>query len=369
MKQINLTIATDIRGMGGIATVLNVYEKSGFFERWNVKLIATHTTNKKFGGINIAFLFFLALIKIVYYFIFFKVGLVHVHMASRGSFIRKSLVVDLVKILGGKVILHLHGGEFRDFYSQECDKKKQNKIRNIFEKSDLVIVLSSQWISWMKGVLEQSDHVRVLYNGVPSLQLDRSNIESGLVVFLGQIGKRKGTLDLIRAFVQVAQACPEARLALGGDGEVAQYQEEVKRLGLESKVSFLGWVSGGEKDALLAQADVYCLPSYNEGFPMGVLEAMSAGIPVVSTIVGGIPDAIANGEEGILIEPGDIDKLAESIIRLIKNRDLNSQFSAAAKNKFEHSFSTDAVMPQLDDIYKNLLEGHVDEKSTDADYM
>ncbi len=353
-RPVNLTIGTDINGRGGIATALNIYQDFGFFNKWNVKLISTHTSKKALFGLNRLHLYFIAFLKVTGYFIFRKVGLVHFHMASRGSYLRKSILIRLVKILGGKVIIHLHGGGFSDFYTQ-CSKVHQNHIRNTFLKADAVIVLSTQWMLWAKKTLGRSDHVTVIYNAVPSLYVDRTKSVPGLVAFLGRISHSKGAYDLIRAFAQVKVVCPYARLALAGDGDLDVAKAEVKALGLLDSVDFLGWISGSGKEELLSRADLYCLPSYNEGFPMGVLEAMSAGVTVVASRAGGIPDAIEDKKEGLLVDAGDIERLAKALIIMIENRELNTKYSKAASQKFQDNFSLDAVMPQLDELYAKLL--------------
>ena len=356
MRQpINLTIATDIDGMGGVATVLTIYRESGFFSKWNIRLISTHSSKKTLFGLNRLFLYLFALLKVAAYQLFCNVSLVHIHMSSRGSYLRKSLLVRLVKALGGKVILHLHGAEFNSFYSKECSQKKQRHIKKTFEMADAVIVLSSQWLLWAKETLDRSDHVTVIYNAVPSLPISRTKSVPGLVVFLGRIGLRKGAHDLIRAFAQVKVACPYARLVLAGDGDIDTAKAEAESLGLSNSVDFLGWISGLNKKELLSRADLYCLPSYYEGFPMGVLEAMSAGVPIVASRAGGIPDAIADKKEGLLVDAGDIDGLAQALITVIKNRELNNTYARVAYKKFDENFSLSAIMPQLDALYAKLL--------------
>ena len=87
--------------------------------------------------------------------------------------------------------------------------------------------------------------------------------------------------------------------------------------GLGNAVTFAGWVRGEEKLALLQEAALLALPSYAEGVPIAVLEAMAAGLPVVTTPVGGIPDLIADGRNGLLVQPGDVPALASAINRLL----------------------------------------------------
>ncbi|MGL4830369.1 MAG: exopolysaccharide biosynthesis glycosyltransferase VpsI, partial [Vibrio sp.] len=102
--------------------------------------------------------------------------------------------------------------------------------------------------------------------------------------------------------------------------------------------------------------DIYCLPSYNEGFPMGVIEAMSGEIPVVASYAGGIPDAITDGEQGRLVEAGDVTGLAQALGDLIELRAENQRLAKAGKQKFLNHFSLQAVMPRLQSLYDELLQ-------------
>lgn len=354
-KKINLTIATGLDGKGGIATVLNVLN-TGFFQHWDMRLIKTHTGQTIFFGLNRFFIFLLSFIKLITYLTFYKVCIVHIHMASRGSYIRKSLMVRVTKFFSAKVILHLHGGEFQEFYNNECNAAKKRHIRQTFDLVDAVIVLSTQWQTWIRTIMQHPEKSHVVYNAVETLELDKSSIEQGRILFLGRLSELKGVKDLINAFAIVVKAIPSARLALGGDGDLKTYTQQVKTLDIEASVDFLGWVDGNTKNEWLSKADVYCLPSYNEGFPMGVLEAMSANIPVVASTAGGIPDAISDQVDGLLIEAGDVENLAKQLIEIIVNRELNQRLSTSAKNKFINNFSKQAVFPELDLIYKELLK-------------
>ncbi|MGR5450245.1 glycosyltransferase family 4 protein [Vibrio sp. PNB22_2_2] len=353
-KKINITVATGMQEMGGIATVLNVLSR-GFNDNWNMRHITTHTNHTYWFGLNKIFLFLFSFIKISYYLTFFNVGIIHIHMASRGSYKRKSVIIRLAKLFRAKTILHLHGAEFQEFYNNECSFKKQAHIRKTFDLADAVIVLSTQWHSWMKTIVSDPSKVHVVYNAVETLDLNRDDVEKGRILFLGRLGERKGVKDLIDAFAIVVKNYPNARLTLGGDGAIDTFKQQVERLGISHNVDFLGWVAGEQKNLWLSKADVYCLPSYNEGFPMGVLEAMSASIPVVASTAGGIPDAIKDGVDGLLIEAGDVEMLATHLKTMISDRALNTAYSARAKKKFINNFSKQAVFPELNKIYTELM--------------
>lgn len=355
-KTINLMVATDRKGQGGVATVVSTYAECGFLEANQIRLITSHSTLDQGVKWRMLLRFIFALVNLVYCFVFYRVGLVHIHMSSRGSYRRKAVIVRLVKVLKGKVIIHLHGAEFRDYYRDECDEQLQRHIQQTFVMADHVLVLSTQWLTWMNQVVGRTERVSVLYNAVPSLVLDRHLTQVGSIAFLGRLGARKGVGDLIEAFALVKQRCPDAQLYLAGDGDIETYQSMAAELGLTHSIHCLGWIAGQAKIQLLTQTDIYCLPSYNEGFPMGVLEAMSAGIPVVASRAGGIPDAITHSEQGYLIDAGDVAGLAQALGDLIVHRSENQRLALAAQQKFVENFSLQAVIPRLQNLYDELLK-------------
>ena len=127
-----------------------------------------------------------------------------------------------------------------------------------------------------------------------------------------------------------------------------------KELGIYNLVDILGWVEGAEKERLLADATVYVLPSYVEGLPMGILEAMAAGLPVIATDVGGIPDAVENGIEGILVQPGDVSAITDAIRMLLSQPGLRARMGKAGRQKVLDSFIPERVLPRLEQIYRDL---------------
>jgi glycosyltransferase involved in cell wall biosynthesis len=352
MKKIkNLMLATAINGQGGVATVLQVYAQCDFFKQSSCKLIATHTNNSRIIQL---FTFFKAILLVLFYAVFFRLGVVHIHMSSNGSYTRKAILTRLVKKIGGKVILHLHGAGFKEFY-QKNEGKKQH-IRNTFNMADKVIVLSSQWLEWVNTIIIDKSKSCVVYNAVPEVTLPDKKSKQPIILFLGRLGQRKGVEDLISAFAQISAKFPDAQLHLGGDGDLPTYKTQVSTLGVSEQVKFLGWVAGEKKCQCLADATIYCLPSYNEGFPMGVLEAMSAEVAVVASTAGGIPDAITDQKEGLLIEAGDVDALAIALTTMLEDNNSRATYVAVAKAKYQNNFSPAVIIPQLKDIYKKLLE-------------
>tara|TARA_R110001592_G_scaffold148193_1_gene372969 strand:- start:354 stop:1439 length:1086 start_codon:yes stop_codon:yes gene_type:complete len=355
LKKINLMISTDSEGQGGIATVILGYRKEKLIDDLAFTLINTHSSANT-NNVSAIAQFLFSLIKITFYGVFNNLGIAHIHMASRGSYTRKSIILRLAKFFGAKTVIHLHGAEFETFYNEECSESKKQHIRNTFNIADRIIVLSSQWLKWVHTIVTDKNKVCVVYNAVPELNLPKKNSRHKNILFLGRLGQRKGVEDLINAFAQIASNFPHAQLQLGGDGDVAKYQAQVTKLGITKQVSFLGWIEGAIKNQYLADATIYCLPSYNEGFPMGILEAMSAEVAVIASTTGGIPDAITNNKEGLLVEAGDVNALGKALTIMLSDDNQREKYITAAKVKFQNNFTHHIIIPQLKGIYKELLE-------------
>lgn len=351
----HLMVSTSPFGQGGIASVVKGYHKEKLIEELEFISINTHSSsnNNKFSAIV---LFAYSLLQIVTYGVLNKLGIVHVHMASRGSYTRKSQVIRLAHFFGAKTIIHLHGGEFDTFYNKECSESKKQHVRDTFNMADKVIVLSSKWLQWVNTIVSDKNKSCIVYNAVPEIFLPEKESKQPIILFLGRLGQGKGVEDLINAFAKVSANFHDIQLHLGGNGDLSTYQAQAYSLGVSEKIRFLGWVAGETKNQCLADATIYCLPSYNEGFPMGVLEAMSAEVAVVASTAGGIPDAITDQKEGLLIEAGDVDALVLALTIMLEDNDNRATYVAAAKDKFKKNFSPSVIIPQLKSIYQELLE-------------
>ena len=282
-----------------------------------------------------------------------RVSLLHVHVASRASFWRKSLLLLPVHLTGRPYILHLHGAEFRVFFEHESSWLTRQVVRYVFESAAGVVVLSESWKKWAQGSFPLA-RVRVIYNPAPNVSAMGKERDANSLVFLGRLGARKGVNDLIDAMVRVTQELDQARLLLGGDGDLDAIEFRARSVGVESAVATLGWVAGANKQSLLETSTVFVLPSYNEGLPMSLLEAMGNGMPVVTTPVGGIPEAVTDGLEGFLVEPGDTGALADRLIRLLRDADLREAMGAAGARKVAEVFAMDRIVPQWVDLYSEI---------------
>jgi glycosyltransferase involved in cell wall biosynthesis len=349
-------LGTRLDTKGGVASVVNVYVSCGLFERNHVVYIPTHCD----GNVTTKLWMLLRSMGRFWRLVAARrVGLIHVHTASRASFWRKCLFILPSFAIHIPVVLHLHGAEFDTFYDKECGKWRKRLVRFVFDKSSCVIVLSTAWKRWVQR-MSCNPAVHVIFN--PVLLPDRlapwDDRKSAHVLFLGRLGRRKGAYDLLEAVAAIATMWGDLRLVMGGDGEVDRVRNYARNLGINDRVEMLGWVAGIDRERCLREACVYALPSYAEGLPMSVLEAMASGLPIVSTRVGGIPEAVTDGVEGFLVEPGDVAAIAERLNRLLCEPDLARTMGTAARKKVESRFSAHVIVPQIEQVYGTLESGH-----------
>lgn len=351
-RKLIVMLGTRFDTMGGISSVVNVYRAAGLFDRWPIRYMATHCDGGASAKLAIMCRALAAYFRLL---LVSRIQLVHIHVSSRASFWRKGLFAIPAMLVRVPVVLHLHGSEFATFYEKECGPLRKWIVRTVFNHAARVIVLSSSWKAWVEGI-SNNRAILCVYNPVvvpeESAQLNMDAPKN--LLFLGRLGKRKGTYDLLDAFAMARPNIGRCLLQLGGDGDIEQIRQLALSRNLMDDVELLGWVGGERKQQLLLHATVYVLPSYNEGLPMSILEAMSFGLPIVSTTIGGIPEAVTDGKEGFLIEPGDRSALADRLGRLICDPELARSMGAAARRKVESTFSADVLLPQVERIWVDL---------------
>ncbi|MFW6295654.1 MAG: glycosyltransferase family 4 protein [Halothece sp.] len=267
-----------------------------------------------------------------------KVDLVHLHVAERGSVLRKCALAIIAFAFNKPVIMHTHGCEFPQFYTPLPSGIKQ-LINWVFQHCNYVVVLSKSWQEfYITHCQLQREKVIVLPNPVdiPDEIPQRQHSQPVNFLFLGKINKRKGIYDLLEAFGKLTKEQREqAQIILAGSGEIDQARQVATTLGIENQVQFPGWITPAQRNELLPKADVFLLPSYNEGLPMALLEAMSWGLPVITTPVGGIPEVITDQETGLLVNPGDIEQLRIAMQSLMEDDSLRLSLGCAARKRVE----------------------------------
>ena len=171
---------------------------------------------------------------------------------------------------------------------------------------------------------------------------------------MGEIGQRKGVFDILRALSEHHdEAEGKIELIIGGNRNEQKLLDTIKENKLDKMVRFEGWVSGEKKLRLLNKADIYILPSFNEGLPISILEAMSYGCPIISTPVGGIPEVVK--ENGILVTPGNSDEIWAAMSRYIGNPSLIQSEGEQSRVNVQ-PYLPEHVISSLNEIYLEMLD-------------
>lgn len=344
-------VGTDLAGMGGIRTVVEGYTEAGLFDEIDCAYVATHRPGSHWTKIAAALS---GWTRVALRLATLDSPLVHVHLSSRASFWRKSVVCLLALLARRPYLLHAHGSEFAEFY-EECSPFGRRIVRAVLARAALVMALSETWRATLAQISPRA-RIEVLTNAVPLPALeDRRRLEGcpPTLLFFGEIAPHKGVFELARAFAGITGTFPKLKLVYAGTGRA---MEEVRRLPaklrLEDRIECTGWLESQRKRAVLARATIFVLPSYVEGMPMALLEAMSWGLPVIATSVGGVPEVITHEANGLLVAPGDVAALADAISRLMGDSALRERLGSAARETIATRFSLDTAFGRLLEIYR-----------------
>lgn len=281
---------------------------------------------------------------------------VHLHASVRGSFRRKRGFARRARGAGKRIVVTEHSGEFAKYFEGGTDVYRA-QVREFFGWADRVLVLSEEWRGFFAENVCDPSKIVVMHNAVkmPVPLPAPVDCPPQSVLFLGRLAARKSPDVLLCAAKTVLESYPKTIFRFGGDGEPERYVALAEELGIASSCEFLGWVSGEEKERLLRQGSVFCLPSRAEGMPMSVLEAMSYGVATVATPVGGTPQIIRDGENGFLMPVGDSERLAEIICELLGDDGLCRRIGEAGRVTVEERFNIDKNIDELVVIYEQLM--------------
>ncbi len=199
----------------------------------------------------------------------------------------------------------------------------------------------------IEGVGEPADHLRERAHwGWPE--------DAYIVGTAARLTWEKGIDILLTALSQAVKAEPQLRLVIMGDGPLeADLRQMTKTLGLDDHVRFLGYLDNAR--SLFPAFDAFVLPSRTEGWPLSIMEAMAAGLPVVATRVGGIPELVQDGKNGILVEPGEVDRLHEALVTLVRDPVRARDWGQKAATHARERFHAQAMVSQVEAVYRGII--------------
>jgi glycosyltransferase involved in cell wall biosynthesis len=272
--------------------------------------------------------------------------------------VRDLAYVAILRLAGRRVLAHVHGPSLPATGGQG----RAALLRILARLSYGIVTLSPSWASaFRRHGIETS----VVVNPVrplprPAAQTNKAD-ETLSLLFVGAYGVDKGAPELLAAAGQARQAGIEVEVRFVGKearrGDRTLLAHAATGAGLESAVTFAGPVDAAELSVQYQSADLFCLPSHAEGLPMALLEAMESGLPVIASRVGAIADVMDDGEDGILVEPGDVEGLAEAIVRLGGDPSLRRRMGEHARMHVGRVASPSAISSRWSEIYRRCSEG------------
>ena len=269
-----------------------------------------------------------------------RVDIVHIHFGGRSvRWLARAAT-------GAKVVVHIH--------ATILEPRGLSPVFFSARGADVVVAVSRAVASRVVD-----GPVRVIYNGVgiPGAGALALRCRSTSEVVLGTARRLivlKGIEYLLDAAAVLRREFPSLRVEIAGSGaQRKELEQRVAQLGLTSSVEFLGWVD--DFSSVLPRWDVFVLPSLEEGFPIAALDAMAAGLPVVASAVGGVPELIEDGKTGWLVPPRDVEALASRIRLLLSNREQRLAMGAAAQARVQDHFSLAQMTESFSKLYDELL--------------
>lgn len=234
-------------------------------------------------------------------------------------------------------------------------------LLRILRRLDRVAVPSRQTEAEILAAGFPADRVVRIPNGVDITRFAPGNatrFDRGprMVLFLGRLDAQKGVETLLAAWGEVAARLPETVLVICGQGpQEGALRALTTQSGLADRVRFLGPVP--DPEAYLRAAAAFVLPSWHEGLPNALLEAMATGLPCIATTIGGTLDMAADEREALLVPPGDASALAKALLRILTDSDLAGRLGAAARRRIVAEFSLDDVVTRYEQLYQEIRRG------------
>ena len=294
--------------------------------------------------------------------LFRHAAIVHINTSlNPRAYWRDLAFLWVAKLLRARVVYQVHGGALPQRFFEKSSLLTAF-LRWTLNTPDVVVVLAQVELDAYRRFIPKQ-HVALMPNGIdcrPYTQVPivRSRNDLPLrLLYIGRHAREKGLYETFQGLRLAHELGIDARLVVAGAGpEEQRLRRYAQALGIAGRITFAGPVFGEDKVKLFAGADVMLLPSYSEGLPYALLEAMAAGIPVIATPVGAIPDVVAHGTHGYLVPVRDGKAIAEAIAALGANREQLSWMSRACRRRIRAAYDIERLAREFSHRYAEICD-------------
>lgn len=305
------------------------------------------TTKGGLSKIRGAFVFAAAIARLVVAAARGQIDVLHINLAAYGSVYRKAILALIARGFSIPYVVHVHSGRFGDFWSA-ASPVGSSLVERLLRASRHIVVLGKGFEAL---VLERLPEVAGKLSVVPNATVARTSAPRSVVpgrrkqiTYLGLIAPKKGVPELVAALAQLSER-DDWTATIAGHGDVEGMRNNAVARGIGDRLRFPGWIGPQDVDQLLAETDIFVLPSYSEGLSMAVLEAFAAGAAVITTPVNAMVEVIEDGRNGLFVTPGDVEGLAGALSRLLDDDGLRRRLGSAALDDHRSQY---AIAPYVE---------------------
>lgn len=340
-----LIVGSARESSGGVASVIRLMEKMPVWNEFNCYWLGTQIQR------NYAWKLWYAMkAYFIAFFIIWRYDIVHFHTVPDKICLIIQLPVFLLALLGRKkIIMHIHMGN-------QLRNHTNNKLFLWhLKKAHLIVFLAKKWQRLFKELYTDiNTPTTIIYNAcqdIPEFPLDE---KENTIIMAAYFNDNKAPDLLLKAWQKIRHKYPEWKVYMLGNGEVERFKKMANDMDLSSSVNFTGYIVGKEKEAYFRKASIYCMCSYEEGFPMVVLEAWAYGICVVTTPVGGLPDVIEENRNVKTFNFGDWEELSDKLSYLIENKEERKLIADYSRHFVYEKFSCYTINKDIKNLYSSI---------------
>lgn len=341
-----LIVGSAEKSGGGISSVIQLMKKMPMWDEYSCYWLGTQIQRNYLWK-----LWYAIKANFTALFILWKFDIVHFHTVPDKAGLIIQLPVLLLSLIGKKkIIMHVHVGN-------QLKKHTENKLfKWCLKHADIIVLLAKRWEMLFKEKYSDIEvPTIVVYNAcepVPQIHSFREK----RIIFVGYMDDNKAPNLLLESIAQLksSAAINGWKVSMLGNGDVERFEKMSEELNVQDIVEFTGYISGKQKEEYFRKASCLVLCSYNEGFPMVVLEAWAYGIPVISTPVGGLPDVIEEGKNCLTFNFGDVDGLSQKLRTIMNDASLRKSMSKYERRFVETKFSLNSINECYAKLYSQL---------------